>query len=326
MASVPSEDVARLLDNSIAAVIAAIEIYNKPDRDYRDEISVILLANAWELLLKALLLSKGVSISYDEDDDRTLGIRDSLRESKPFFPHGLKYESIRSNLNLLIDYRDRAIHYYNEEGISLVMYNLEQACVRNYADLLRSAFEINLRERSSIVLFPLTVDPLNLDPLPMINRSRDADENAIKASQFLYRVKAAVTELEAGDGDIDRLITRFSIKLESAKKAEYADVVVAFDENAPDTAVARRIDYNNWPRQKDILEILSQDDSSAEVNAYSFQAFVWKHRIKENCNLSWKDKDTGTVRYSPRVVQMISRISNADVQKYRQEYSARSRH
>ncbi len=46
----------RLLDKSIAAALAAIEVYNKPHFRYREESFVVLLVNAWELLLKAKLL------------------------------------------------------------------------------------------------------------------------------------------------------------------------------------------------------------------------------------------------------------------------------
>ena len=45
----------KLLANSKAAMLAAIEIYNKPQMTYRDECFVILLINAWELLAKAIL-------------------------------------------------------------------------------------------------------------------------------------------------------------------------------------------------------------------------------------------------------------------------------
>ena len=34
-------------------MIAAIEVYNKPDFKYRDESFAILAINAWELLIKA---------------------------------------------------------------------------------------------------------------------------------------------------------------------------------------------------------------------------------------------------------------------------------
>jgi hypothetical protein len=53
-----------LLKNSKSALLAAIEIYNKPQFAYRDECFVILLLNAWELALKALLSKSKESIYY----------------------------------------------------------------------------------------------------------------------------------------------------------------------------------------------------------------------------------------------------------------------
>ena len=55
---------ARLLQNAEAALISAIEIYNKPTFAYREETFAILALNAWELLLKAKLLEiKGNKLS-----------------------------------------------------------------------------------------------------------------------------------------------------------------------------------------------------------------------------------------------------------------------
>lgn len=53
-----------LVRNAKAAMLAAIEIYNKPRFAYRDECCVILLLNSWELILKALLSRNGRSIFY----------------------------------------------------------------------------------------------------------------------------------------------------------------------------------------------------------------------------------------------------------------------
>ncbi len=46
-----------LLDRALAATIAAIEIYNKPDFRYREEAFAVLAINGWELLLKAKWLA-----------------------------------------------------------------------------------------------------------------------------------------------------------------------------------------------------------------------------------------------------------------------------
>ena len=42
-----------LYDKSLSAMLAAIEVYNKPDFFYREETFAILAINGWELLLKA---------------------------------------------------------------------------------------------------------------------------------------------------------------------------------------------------------------------------------------------------------------------------------
>ena len=57
----PSEEVvehiySHLVESSLSAAAAAIEIYNKPNFTYREEAFTILLINAWELLLKAKIL------------------------------------------------------------------------------------------------------------------------------------------------------------------------------------------------------------------------------------------------------------------------------
>ncbi len=46
-----------LLDRAVAAMVAAIDVYNKPDFPYRAESFTILALNAWELLLKAKWLA-----------------------------------------------------------------------------------------------------------------------------------------------------------------------------------------------------------------------------------------------------------------------------
>ena len=68
-----------LLDKSIAAMISAIEIYNKPDFLYRGETFAILAVNGWELLLKAKYLS------INNNNIRSLYVYDK-RKNK-FYPN-----------------------------------------------------------------------------------------------------------------------------------------------------------------------------------------------------------------------------------------------
>ncbi|MBQ6269387.1 MAG: DUF3644 domain-containing protein [Bacteroidetes bacterium] len=48
----------KIAEKSLNAVLAALEIYNKPDFKYRDESFSILMINAFELLFKAKMLKE----------------------------------------------------------------------------------------------------------------------------------------------------------------------------------------------------------------------------------------------------------------------------
>lgn len=52
----------RLFDNAHAAMLSAIELFNKPRIEYRNEVTAILVTNAWELALKGLLRQRRVRI------------------------------------------------------------------------------------------------------------------------------------------------------------------------------------------------------------------------------------------------------------------------
>jgi hypothetical protein len=79
----------KLLGDGKAALLAAIEIYNKPRIDYRDECFVILLLNAWELIVKAMLSKNQQSIFYPKlrhQPYRTYSLTDAFRKAEPFLP------------------------------------------------------------------------------------------------------------------------------------------------------------------------------------------------------------------------------------------------
>ena len=65
----------KLLSKAEQALIAAIEIYNKPSFAYREETFSILALNAWELLLKAKLLKD------NRNDERRLWTYETRRKT-----------------------------------------------------------------------------------------------------------------------------------------------------------------------------------------------------------------------------------------------------
>lgn len=165
-----------LLANSISALTAAIEIYNKPKIEYRDECTVILLVNAWELLLKAILSKKRIRIFYPKrrtEPYRTYSLSDALNKATPCFPASVDFHATAKNIELLVDYRDNAVHFYNEPGFGIVVYALAQTAITNFRDLAKALFDKDISEEITLSLLPLALGT-PLDPVEFV-RTKQAD-------------------------------------------------------------------------------------------------------------------------------------------------------
>ena len=168
----------RLYRKGESALIAAIEIYNKPNFAYREETFAILAINAWELLLKAKVLSENSNqlrslhvLEHRIRPDGTksvkkypklnragnhhtigMGAAIAYLESKP--TTRLPAE-VRGNLEALLEVRDNAVHFENA-GFSLAKHVLEvgTACVRNFIELAKRWFNQDL-SAYSLYLMPI---------------------------------------------------------------------------------------------------------------------------------------------------------------------------
>lgn len=127
-----------MLEKSIAEMLSAIEIYNKPDFKYREETFSVLCINSWELLLKAqvLHLSSNKLKSIYKMEFKTLkkGVRSgtaSIKKNRSGNPmsinlfeaykiitadFGLKINKVvHDNLLALTEIRDNSIHFINDD-------------------------------------------------------------------------------------------------------------------------------------------------------------------------------------------------------------------
>jgi len=168
---------ARRLQNAEAALISAIEIYNKPAFAYREETFAILALNAWELMLKAKLLE------IKENDPRCLHIY-ATKELAPGKQSKKKYvkrnrtgnkmtigisecivrleaekitvpELVKANLMALAEVRDNAIHFINASPrLSKQVLEIGTACLRNFIELGKQWLDLNLSSYS-LYLMPI---------------------------------------------------------------------------------------------------------------------------------------------------------------------------
>ena len=171
----------RLLRNSEAALLSAIEIYNKPTFAYREETFSILALNAWELLLKAKLLeqsgnnpkclrvyyfkknasgvfSKKPSIKTNRTgNELTVSISETANRLDRL---GIKLAaSIRLNIDGLIQVRDNAIHYINASPkLAKAVLEIGTAAVQNFVALSKEWFNLDL-SYYSLYLMPIGFVP-----------------------------------------------------------------------------------------------------------------------------------------------------------------------
>ena len=171
-----------LLDRAVMAMVAAIEIYNKPGFPYRNESFTILAINGWELLLKAKWLdlrgNKKRSLYVYENRLTSTGKRSAKKtikrtRSKAPFTHELGYlakqlvndkkldPSVAQNIEIILEFRDCATHFYNgNPAFNTRLYEIGAACVKNFVTATREWFQRDVSE------FDLHLMPLTFMALP----------------------------------------------------------------------------------------------------------------------------------------------------------------
>jgi hypothetical protein len=230
---------ARLLENSIAAALSAIEIYNKPDFRYREQVFSILVINAWELLLKAKLVAdSGEKLEslyiFKEDGQPKLN-----RTGQPLTVEILGAvrklnldPAIVGNLEGLIGVRDAVVHLYASESLSYLVYTLGAASLQNYQKLVHNSFGRSLLEYNFYIL-PLAF-AYNFTTLAVI----ECDKEPEAVAALLKSVTAPQETIESADF---HLVCEISTELRSAKKfvAGAADVSVVVAPTGSDKIVYR---------------------------------------------------------------------------------------
>lgn len=309
-----------LRNNSKAAMLAAIEIYNKPQITYRDECFIVLIINAWELLLKAILAKNKQRIFYPKKRNqpyRSLSIADSLIKVKDYFPDHIPYEPVARNVLTLATYRNNSIHFYNQKGFNVIIYGLSQTNIINYKDLMLSIFGIDIANEMTISLLPLSFGA-QPDPIEFLQKNKDKPSKNKAVAQFLREISQATTELESQHIDTSRFLTVFSYNLQSIKKISSADVIVGVkgSTDAEPLIIERRINPNiSHPlRQKDILEKIGNQLSGITFTSFTLQAVVWKYDIKNKPRLYWKPDKGGVIQYSLEMVAFLKKMSKKELE------------
>jgi len=277
-----------LLDKSVAAALSSIEIYNKPDFKYREEVFVILLINAWELLLKAKILKNSKKLtSIYVYEGRYIK---KNRVGTPFTVDvvgAIKKldlnEILEENLDRLIDVRDTAIHFYNSDSTSYLVYSLGAASLRNFNKLVNQWFNLDLSKAYNFNILPLgfaynfkTFTTLAIDNEPSIIKNIILD--------ISERQKNNQVEKEGF-----YLVCEIKAELVSAKRIVDAKAPrIVVDKNAKDAAIAiieRKNITDLFPYTwTDIRDLLKTD--LKRFNQNKLNTIISNNKLKGNENYS----------------------------------------
>jgi EC042_2821-lke REase/Protein of unknown function (DUF3644) len=318
----------RLLGNAISAMLGAIELYNKPLFRYRDEVVSILLINAWELLLKAIVSKDGQSIYYPKkrgEPYRTLSCRDAFWKAanSSLWPAATPAHPIRSNVELIELYRDNSVHFYNNSSFCVLLYSLAQTSILNFRDIALQIFGKDIAKDISWRIMPLSfTNPI--DPIAFMRGTETKGKERSRAVQeFLTELKNKIGEVETDGLDSSRLLTVFSVSLQSTKKVTDADVVVGVSPEHTDAVIVpRRIDPNvTYPyRQKELLPKLRDS-----ITTHTFQAIVYAYKLRGDPKYWWADASGAVVRWSPETVRFIDSLSQNEITEAVRTYAEQFR-
>lgn len=309
--------------NARAAMVAAIELYNKPQIEYRNEIVAILIVNAWELLGKAVLSKSRKSIYYKKrrgEPYRTLSLDDALRRAvaSPRWPSSVDGIPVLANVRLLSIYRDNSIHFYSDSNFSALLYSLAQTAVINFRDALRMIGGPDLARDITWSILPLSVDR-PIDPISFLRRDNNLARGPA-VDEFIAALKEEEAAVEEAGADAGRLLTIYNINLQSVKKVDQADVVGGIDPAAIDaTILTKPVDPNKshpW-RQKDVLAHLQLP---FKFGPYEFLAITTQLGLRADPRYCWVDKDVNLVRWSPDVSHRIAKLTEEQVSEFRKAY------
>ena len=272
-----------MLEKSIAAMLSAIEIYNKPDFKYREETFSVLCINAWELLLKARLLNlssnKFASLYVMENKILKDGNKSQVKKPKKnrsgnptsinlFEAYRVVTEEfgekiakpVNDNLIALTEIRDNSIHFVNDDLLlSQKVQELGSASLQNYLHLVKNWFGDALSGYNFYLM-----------PLSFFRDFTEAPGVALNAGErnVLNYIKKSEEEYDNNDevGDYN-LTLRIDVKFQKVKSNAGLPVQITNDLNATAIRLTEEDITDKYPWDYDVLTTrLSKRYSDFKVN------------------------------------------------------------
>lgn len=212
-----------LFKNAEEAFISAIEIYNKPIMTYKFETSLILLINAWELLLKAIMVKINGSPSIRNKKNYTIEFHEVL--SKVFsLEENLISLPTKENLLILHEIRNNFIHFYQEK-YDTFMYSLTTKTIHEFISLATKFFEFEHQTLLNMQYTPLffNITKTTIQELQDMSNSKNF---------YIKSVADRIFNFANANNETDSVLFNIDYTLQSVKNLKNADILLGLDTNS----------------------------------------------------------------------------------------------
>lgn len=298
----------KLLAKSQEAFILGIEIYNKPTIKYRVEGFSFFICNAWELLLKAILIKdKGEkSIYYKNNTDRTLNLENCIKLIMTN-----DKDPARLNLEQIINLRNTSTHFITEE-YEQIYAPLFQSCVLNYINRLLNDFNIDITQQlgSNFLTLSIKLEPIEAE----IIKARYPKEIAERLLKTNMQISEAISSTNNVNYAIhiqhDYYLTKkrneataiFSIAKEGEEAVKLIKSPQDMKQRCPYSTndCIKRI--NTFIKRNDLNFLnpatSAPENKKHEFNKNHFDLFVKFYNLKTNTDYCYKYQSGKLISYS----------------------------
>jgi len=305
----------QLIEKSIEAYILSLETINRLSIKYRIETFTYLICNAWELLLKAKVLSDAnnqrTSIFYktkEGKERRSISLRKGL---DLVFPDDK--QPIRRNVELVETLRDRATHLVISQVPKEIL-SLFQSCVLNYHTCLNNWFDIALSDRVPAGMMAIVYDssPERFDLSNKVLRRQMGAETANYLMQFQAKIKDESQSL----GDPVEFYIDIRYKFALVKKLKDGDIELSNGLGGTPTQVIEvpKDSGRTHPyRQKEVVEQVNAALTKTQIKSYDIQCVVKVYKIEKVPDYYYQSSVKGSLKqYSQAFIEWLVEEFNED--------------
>jgi hypothetical protein len=294
----------RLLEKSIEAYILALETINCLSIKYRVETFAYLLCSAWELILKAKIISdtgNRRSICYPRGPRRTLSLRDCLKRVIPN-----EKDPVRANVEKIADLRDRACHLVISK-VPKEIIGLFQSSVLNYHKKLNEWFQMSLSERVTVGMMTIVYD---FDPKEFdLTNPRLRREMGKETADYLMRYQADIRQMFDELGKPAEFSIDIGFHLALVKKLAEGDIALTSGTAGDPTQIVEvpKDPGQTHPfLQKDVVKELNSKIAPKTINQYDLLCVRRLYNIEKRPEFFYQSSVPGSPKqYSQAYVDWL---------------------